>query len=648
MPAWKAAGYDTVSLERIPRVPVESIKPDRLAQWLQEKRDLLILDIRRRGPLSGGASPWGDQHPLLSPARTVSGAPPEPAGPGRGRSGTALLPGLLLPGPQGDRRCEAALRRDGTLAGLQRHGKGQAMKRHGRGISLWIFLAVALCVCILMAWPAAAATTPAAGRSCLSCHDDEVFRVSLCRVGPRQEQLHELPYRYRRSDGAHDRKGKAGVRELRQLPPGDRPGLPRRISTTSRRISAARTATGGSTPSRRWMQNFKLAVIQKCTECHANDEYVASGHSEAVLKGYQDSAACSDCHGLHDTRVYHTSLATYPDEAREFYTQKCRACHEDPKVMARSGIPVDIVKRYEATYHGKVQDIGYPTRVAGCADCHRTHNILPKTDPRSSIHPANLVANCGRCHQGFHPRFVDYKAHPNYHDRKNYPALFWTFVFMSALLIGTFLFFWIHTLLWWRKTYWEKHKREKLGFERICLPPGSEGLVPVERFSVTGADHPCAADPLLLDARHDGLSAQISRRPLGGQPHRPLGRRGRGRVLPPGRRGAAHRPVPLRPGPLHPLPLPQGAGDKGLLGAALRARLPLPEPQGPAGCHRDVPLVLRQGGDAEVRPLDLLGEVRLHGRLLGDVRHRRLRASCSGFPNGPPGSFRAGCSTWPR
>ena len=58
---------------------------------------------------------------------------------------------------------------------------------------------------------------------------------------------------------------------------------------------------------------------------------------------------------------------------------------------------------------------------------------------------------------------------------------------MSGLLIGTFMFFWVHTALWWRKSYWEKHKREKLGVDpecQPCLPMGSEGLVPVERFSL--------------------------------------------------------------------------------------------------------------------------------------------------------------------
>lgn len=229
--------------------------------------------------------------------------------------------------------------------------------------------------------------------------------------------------------------------------------------------------------------NIKEAIIRQCTSCHTNDDYVASGHSEAALRGNQDAAVCSDCHGLHDTRVYHTSFESYPKEARQFYTEKCKRCHGDRALARRNNLTPDIVGRYEETYHGKAQDVGYPTQVAGCADCHTTHNILPKTDPESSIHPSRLVENCGRCHTGFHKRFVDYKAHPDYRDRKNYPSLYWTFVFMSALLAGTFLFFWIHTFLWWRKTYWEKHRLEKEGRLPSHLSQLSEGFVQIQRFS---------------------------------------------------------------------------------------------------------------------------------------------------------------------
>ena len=231
-------------------------------------------------------------------------------------------------------------------------------------------------------------------------------------------------------------------------------------------------------------KNVKLAIIEKCTECHGNADYTTSGHGEAVLKGNQDAAACSDCHGLHNTQVFHTSLEQYPAEAREFYTQKCKRCHADSAMMKRNNLSDKMVAYYEGTYHGKVQELGYPAPVAGCGDCHTKHNILPKEDPRSSIHPDNLEANCGRCHAGFHARFLSYQAHPDYTDRAKYPALYVTFLLMGALLIGTLAFFWVHTILWWRKVYWEHDRMEKEGIVPPSVLATGEGLQQVERFSV--------------------------------------------------------------------------------------------------------------------------------------------------------------------
>ena len=230
----------------------------------------------------------------------------------------------------------------------------------------------------------------------------------------------------------------------------------------------------------------KARVIQKCTECHDQGKYVVLGHAQSVLEGNQDSADCSDCHGLHDTHVYHTDRAEHLEAAREFYTGKCVECHGNREIMQRSGLSADVVEDYRKTYHGKVANVGSSALVAGCAYCHNSHNTLPKTDPRSSIHPQNLVASCERCHKGFHPQFVEYIAHPDYLNREKYPTLFWTFIFMSCLLAGTFLFFWIHTVLWWRKSYWEQHKREKMGIELDhCVTPSEKDsdLIQVQRFS---------------------------------------------------------------------------------------------------------------------------------------------------------------------
>ncbi|MCG6535032.1 MAG: rhodanese-like domain-containing protein [Syntrophales bacterium LBB04] len=46
IPAWKRAGYDMVSTERIPRKAIPSIKPPVLRQWIMEKRNFFLLDIR--------------------------------------------------------------------------------------------------------------------------------------------------------------------------------------------------------------------------------------------------------------------------------------------------------------------------------------------------------------------------------------------------------------------------------------------------------------------------------------------------------------------------------------------------------------------------------------------------------------------------
>ncbi|MCF8053705.1 MAG: cytochrome C [Deltaproteobacteria bacterium] len=235
-------------------------------------------------------------------------------------------------------------------------------------------------------------------------------------------------------------------------------------------------------------ESFKKQVVLQCTKCHANDEYSDSGHAEAVIKrGNTDAATCSDCHGIHDTKVFHTSLAEYPQEARKFYTDKCVKCHSDEEIAKRNNLNPNLVKLYHETYHGKIENIGYYSTVAGCADCHRSHNILPKNDTRSSIHPDNLVKNCGRCHSGFAKEFVSYKAHPDYRDRENYPALYWTFVFMSGLLIFTFGFFWIHTGLWWRKSYWESHKEEKRGIVHQAPPDTrmyGKNVMMVRRFKL--------------------------------------------------------------------------------------------------------------------------------------------------------------------
>jgi hypothetical protein len=58
------------------------------------------------------------------------------------------------------------------------------------------------------------------------------------------------------------------------------------------------------------------------------------------------------------------------------------------------------------------------------------------------------VATCQKCHATATRRFAGYLTHATHHDPKKYPFLFWTFWGMTTLLLSTFVFGGIHTLLW--------------------------------------------------------------------------------------------------------------------------------------------------------------------------------------------------------
>ena len=83
IPAWKKAGYGTVSQERIPRVPVESVKPELLGQFIIENRGSFYSGRPPGGELREGPPPRGDQHPSLPALRAVPGDTSEPTGPRR-------------------------------------------------------------------------------------------------------------------------------------------------------------------------------------------------------------------------------------------------------------------------------------------------------------------------------------------------------------------------------------------------------------------------------------------------------------------------------------------------------------------------------------------------------------------------------------
>jgi cytochrome b subunit of formate dehydrogenase len=207
----------------------------------------------------------------------------------------------------------------------------------------------------------------------------------------------------------------------------------------------------------------KVRVVQKCTICHSDDGYAESVHGQSVLGGNPDSATCSDCHGLHLVPVLKGDEPKVVQFRKEFHTEVCQKCHADKEMMERNKVFLIATQTYYESYHGKVEGLGYPGVVAGCADCHGFHSILPPSDPKSLISDARLVETCGKCHSGANVNFVQWLPHATHNDPDQDPVLYWTFVLMTSLLVSVFGVFWLHTLLWWRKDFWEQRELRAKG-----------------------------------------------------------------------------------------------------------------------------------------------------------------------------------------
>jgi len=207
----------------------------------------------------------------------------------------------------------------------------------------------------------------------------------------------------------------------------------------------------------------KIRVMEICTTCHSDDGFSESVHGKSMLAGNPDSPTCTDCHGLHKTPTLKGEERKVVEFRKEFHTGVCQKCHGDVEMMKRNKVFLIATQTYYESYHGKVEKLGYPTLVAGCADCHGFHSILPPNDPKSLISENRLVETCGKCHSHANTNFVQFITHATHKDPKREPVLFWTFVLMTALLAWVFGVFWIHTGLWWRKDYWEKRELRAKG-----------------------------------------------------------------------------------------------------------------------------------------------------------------------------------------
>lgn len=190
---------------------------------------------------------------------------------------------------------------------------------------------------------------------------------------------------------------------------------------------------------------FRNNIPNTCGQsgCHTNVEqrYLKGIHGEALMNGNNGAPVCTDCHGDHQILAPNNPQSTVSNNN---IVQTCSHCHGSVRLTERYGLPAHAVGSYLDSYHGLTKQGGMTT-VANCASCHGAHEILPSSNPKSPINPANIARTCGKCHPGADARFAAFPVHVT-PTPKNQPLLFWISEIYAVLIIGIIGMMFIHNV----------------------------------------------------------------------------------------------------------------------------------------------------------------------------------------------------------
>jgi Doubled CXXCH motif (Paired_CXXCH_1) len=173
-----------------------------------------------------------------------------------------------------------------------------------------------------------------------------------------------------------------------------------------------------------------------CGTCHdsvsavwAVDAHGTAAGWTAAVRPERDGPDCVACHGAHPT------ARTESVDFNAAVTGRCATCH--PKHS----------ETFLDSYHGQAASLGR-SDVAQCAACHTAHEIYPASDARSTVSEARRLETCRSCHAEAAARFTEFEPHVDPRDPGGDPRVFWTYRFMSILLVGVFGVFGLHSALW--------------------------------------------------------------------------------------------------------------------------------------------------------------------------------------------------------
>jgi hypothetical protein len=161
---------------------------------------------------------------------------------------------------------------------------------------------------------------------------------------------------------------------------------------------------------------------QPCLVCHAEigirssagmPVYVAPASFAASVHG-RAGIGCTGCHA---------DLAKTEDfpHAPDLAAVACARCHPVYGPPSPAGV------------HG-TRSPRLAAKPVLCKDCHGYHDLLPSSDPGSSVHASIRPATCGKCHGGAGPNFAKGRVHELESTSRRSPSGFIRFLY--KILIG--------------------------------------------------------------------------------------------------------------------------------------------------------------------------------------------------------------------
>jgi len=230
----------------------------------------------------------------------------------------------------------------------------------------------------------------------------------------------------------------------------------------------------------------KMSVPATCGKCQTEVEntFNQSIHGQAIARGNQMAPVCTDCHGIHSIKSH--ADPNSPAAEQNLSRDTCARCHEGVRLSQEFGVPGGRVTSYFDSYHGLAAE-GGSVVAANCSSCHGVHDILPSSDPRSTINKANLDATCGKCHKGVTQKFTQTKVHQEdgIHPRDiGSMAVKWIrtiYIVLIVLVIGAMF---LHNAIIWRAKAVAKRKMQNPFMTRMTTQQRWQHLILLTSFIV--------------------------------------------------------------------------------------------------------------------------------------------------------------------